>query len=203
MTGRLTREQKKAQTRERLLSAAREVFAERGFYFASVDEIAERAGYSMGAVYSNFESKADLFLALFEEHIAAQMHDYLDLFAGAATKEEKIRSAADRWMRYLRENPDYFPLFLEFAAFAARDQALLDALSSRLHAFHEAFGEMVRAGAAQRGFELPPDAARQMGVAINSLATGLALAKLADPDSVPDELFGSVLARLLGGGTAS
>src|SRR5256885_1958970 len=78
---RLSRQEKQAQTRVRLLRSAELVFAERGFFAASLDEIAARAGFSIGAVYSNFESKGDLFLALFEEHAAGQVRDYLELFA--------------------------------------------------------------------------------------------------------------------------
>lgn len=59
---RLTREESQAQTRGRLLDAARTVFAGRGYHGASVEEIAEEAGYSKGAVYSNFESKEEIFL---------------------------------------------------------------------------------------------------------------------------------------------
>src|SRR4051812_11272388 len=67
--GRLTREQSRAQTRERLLDAARDVFARSGFHGASVDEIASAASYSTGALYSNFDGKEDLFLALMEREI--------------------------------------------------------------------------------------------------------------------------------------
>src|SRR2546423_10413157 len=63
---RMTREQSKAHTRERLLEAARSVFASSGFHGASVEEIAATAGFSTGALYSNFDGKEDLFLALLE-----------------------------------------------------------------------------------------------------------------------------------------
>ena len=66
----MTREQSRAQTRERLLDAARSVFARSGFHGASVEEIASEAGYSTGALYSNFEGKEDLFLELMEREIA-------------------------------------------------------------------------------------------------------------------------------------
>src|ERR1700739_1186795 len=66
---RLTREQSKAKTRQRLLVAARTVFARRGYHGASVEEIAAAAGFSTGALYSNFDGKEDLFLALMEREI--------------------------------------------------------------------------------------------------------------------------------------
>jgi AcrR family transcriptional regulator len=63
---RLSRQEKKAETRARLLEAAESVFARRGFHAASVEEVAEEAGFSTGAVYSNFGGKEDLFLALWD-----------------------------------------------------------------------------------------------------------------------------------------
>ena len=65
----MTREQSKANTRERLLAAARSAFASSGFHGASVEEIASRAGFSTGALYSNFDGKEDLFLVLMEREI--------------------------------------------------------------------------------------------------------------------------------------
>ena len=193
---RLTREQKKAQTRDKLLRAAEAVFRERGFFAATVDQIAERAGFTMGAVYSSFETKGELFLALFEERIAEQMEEYLALTSSEEAFEARVRSGGDRWMAYLRERPDYFPLFLEFAAYAAREPRLMSALASRLDVFHEAFSKMTVDAAAQRGVELSPQVAATSGIVVNALANGLALAKLADPDAVPDELFGTILVLL-------
>jgi AcrR family transcriptional regulator len=191
---RLSREEKKAQTRERLLRAAEEVFAERGFFAASVEEVAERAGFSMGAVYSNFDSKGDVFLALFEEHIATQVHDYLELFEVAGTLEQQARGGADRWMRYLHEHPDYYPLFLEFAAYAAREPRMREAFAMRQGAFRGLFTSMVERGIRGLGIEPPPGVADQLGILVSALGNGLALEKLADPDGVPDELFGTLLA---------
>ena len=54
---RLTRDERKAETRERLLAAAGRVFARRGYQAAAVDEVADEAGFSTGALYSNFDGK--------------------------------------------------------------------------------------------------------------------------------------------------
>ena len=62
----LTPERRRQQTRDYLLQAAAQVFAERGFHGASLDEVAAAAGFTKGAVYSNFKNKEDLFLALLE-----------------------------------------------------------------------------------------------------------------------------------------
>ncbi len=70
-----TRAEKQARTRAELLATAAKVFAQRGYNGASVEQIAEEAGYSHGAVYSNFDGKADLFLAVFEEYMAQRAQE--------------------------------------------------------------------------------------------------------------------------------
>ena len=70
------RDEQRALTRARLLDAARRVFARRGFHAASLEEIAQEAGATTGAIYSNFAGKEDLFLALFEDHVASQIGKY-------------------------------------------------------------------------------------------------------------------------------
>src|SRR5580698_7421916 len=69
----LTPERRRQQTREHLLAAAAEVFAARGFHGASLDEVAAVAGFTKGAVYSNFKNKEDLFLALFKANYDREM----------------------------------------------------------------------------------------------------------------------------------
>src|SRR4029077_17666951 len=70
MRPRLSRAEQNDRNRALLLAAARRVFLERGYYAATLDQIADEAGFSKGAVYSRFASKADMFLALLEERIA-------------------------------------------------------------------------------------------------------------------------------------
>src|SRR3984885_7184390 len=95
---RLTRAEQQAQTRARLIDAAAKVFARRGFQAASVEEIAEEAGYSHGAVYSNFEGKADLFLAVFEDYMTERVGELADTQAALAEDaplEARARALAD------------------------------------------------------------------------------------------------------------
>ena len=71
----LTPERRRQQTRDHLLEAAARVFGERGYHGASLDDIAAAAGFTKGAVYSNFKSKEDLFLALLESRFASELED--------------------------------------------------------------------------------------------------------------------------------
>jgi AcrR family transcriptional regulator len=196
---RLTREQQKVATRAALVEAARSVFARRGFQAATVEEIAAEAGFSTGAVYSNFGGKDDLVLAVVDETIAAEVRDYSELFARGRTLEERARGGADRWMELLREEPDYFPLFVELWAAARRDPQLRERLGARMGAIRDLSARLIERGAADLGLELEDGFADQMGVVINALGNGLAIEKLLDPEGVPDELFGWTLARLFAG----
>jgi AcrR family transcriptional regulator len=196
---RLTNHERLALTRERLLAAAATVFAQRGYHAASVEEVASEAGYSTGAVYHHFKGKEDLFLALFEEHVAERIRDYAETFARGRDTEQQARGGADRWMAFLREEPDFFPLYVEFWAAAIRDPKLRRRFTARLGAFRDTFASQIEQGAEDAGVELPPGFAQRFGIVINALGNGMALEKLADPDGVPDELLGDALALIFEG----
>jgi AcrR family transcriptional regulator len=187
------RDEQKALTRRRLLDSAETVFARSGFHGASVEEIAREAGATSGALYSNFASKEDLFLALFEERIATDVGDYSQIVAAGATLERQARGAADHWMGILRERPDYFPLLIEFWAYAIREPQLRVRLAGRFAALRSASARLVFQGAQRQGFPPNAEAGKFVGQLINALGNGLALEKLTDPDAVPDGLFGDML----------
>jgi len=187
------RDEQRALTRRRLLDGAEAVFARGGFHGASVEEIAREAGATTGALYSNFAGKEDLFLALFEERIAADVGDYSQIVAAGTTIEEQARGAADRWMAILRERPDYFPLLIEFWAYEIRETALRERLAERFAALRSASARLALEGAERQGYSPGAEAGELVGLLINALGNGLALEKLADPDAVPDSLFGDML----------
>src|ERR1700679_3861070 len=70
---RLSRKEKQAQTRSCLMRSAAKLFAQRGFRDASIDDVAEDAGFTKGAFYANFASKEELFLAMLDEHFARRV----------------------------------------------------------------------------------------------------------------------------------
>jgi AcrR family transcriptional regulator len=187
------RDEQKALTRRRLIDSAEAVFARSGFHGASVEEIAREAGATSGALYSNFASKEDLFLALFEERIATDVGDYSQIVASAATIEEQARGAADHWIEILRERPDYFPLLIEFWAYAIREPVLRERLAGRFAALRSASGRLFLEAAEHQGHPPNAETGEFVGLLINALGNGLALEKLVDPDAVPDGLFGDML----------
>lgn len=195
---RLTREQSKAQTKERLIAAARTVFARRGFHGASVEEIAAEAGFSTGALYSNFDGKEALFLALMDHEIDAYAQEIATAVDGLSSVAERARDGARHWMEIVEREPEMLMLFVEFWAYAARDAAARDRVASSFAKVREVLTRLIADGAREFDLhlELP---AEHLAIAIDALADGIARQKLADPNAVPDDLMGRVLSVLLSG----
>jgi AcrR family transcriptional regulator len=191
-------EESKARTRARLIAAARKVFLRRGFHAASLEAIAEEAGYTIGAVYSNFEGKSELFVAVFEDYVAGRVKEIEAVAGSALAPEDQTSAGAVQWMEKLAAEPDWFPLFIEFWSHAARDRRLRRKFAIPLGAVRVAIARIVERHAHQRGIELSLPA-EQIGTAIKALGNGIALEKIADPDAVPEELFGASLAIFLRG----
>ncbi len=198
---RLTREQSRANTRERLLSAARSVFARGGFHGASVDEIASKAGFSTGALYSNFDGKEDLFLALMEREIDAYAREISDAVRGArASVTERATGGARQWMAMIEREPELLLLFMEFWAYGVRDTQVRPKVAARFAQMRAVLTGLIVDGVREFDLELALPA-EQLAIAIDALADGIARQKLADPEAVPDELMGRVLSLLFSAST--
>ena len=110
---RLTRAQSQAQTRERVLAAARAAFIRDGFARTSLESIAEAAGFSKGAVYSNFESKDALFLELLEEKFAAE-NEEMGQLAGAYGERKDLLAAIQHHLEKHGDILDFTAIAVEF-----------------------------------------------------------------------------------------
>jgi AcrR family transcriptional regulator len=199
-TARLTREQSRANTRERLLGAARRVFARSGFHGASVEEVASEAGFSTGALYSNFTGKEDLFLALMEREINEHAREIAQAVSARDSMAERATGGARQWMIMIEREPEVLLLFMEFWAYGVRDAQVRPKVAARFAQVRELLTKLIADGV--REFDLELDIpAEQLAVAIDALADGIARQKLADPDAVPDELMGRVLSLLFAGAT--
>ncbi len=202
MTGkpkRETRAQKQARTRAELLATAAGVFARRGYDGASVEEIAEEAGYSHGAVYSNFEGKADLFLAVFEEYMAERARELAATQPAAvddAPLETRARALADQWMERFAADRESFVLHMEFIAHAGRDPELAGRFGTRSAALREAVSRYIAGYQEEAGIELalPPD---DLALVLRALGIGLAVEALVSPDSVRQDLYGDFVELLV------
>lgn len=120
----LTMERRRQQTRDVLIAAATEVFAERGFEGASLEEIAERAGFTRGAIYKNFAGKEDLFFAVtdrFNEQVIEAFRAIAP--TSADTKEWDISRLAGMWRASVTEFDDLFAIGMEFQLYVLRNPA--------------------------------------------------------------------------------
>lgn len=182
------REEKKEQTRERLLDAAADVFARRGFQAASLDEIAERAGLTKGAVYSNFAGKDDLIVALLEARLDPQFSGIVTSVDPAGDLHQQATEAARAYLGVLDRTRESYLLSMEFVVHLARHPELRRKFAGRYRALHRSYARMLEEYAAKAGFTLPLPA-EQMIVIYMAMIDGLALTRLVQPEAVPDELF--------------
>ncbi len=194
-----TRAEKQARTRAELIATAAEVFARRGYNGASVEEIAEQAGYSHGAVYSNFEGKADLFLAVFEEYMAERARELAETQVALpddAPLEARARALADQWMDRLARDRASVVLHMEFIAHASRDPELAGRFGSRSAALREAVAHYIAGYQEKAGeeFALPPD---ELALVLRALGIGLAVEALVSPDAVREDLYGDFVELLV------
>jgi AcrR family transcriptional regulator len=198
---RLTRAQSKEQTRERLLGAARRVFVERGFHAATLDEVAEEAGHTKGAVYSAFESKADLFLAIFEERTRRRAEELRRIATRVSSLTELAQAGERLWIATLRNEREWSLLLVEFEVYAARDAVLRERLAGILGLFRSAMREAIEAVAAASGERLTVPA-EQLTVATLALGNGFMLEGLTGATFDTVEAYRVAVALLLRGAAA-
>lgn len=198
---RMTRSESQAQTRTELMSAAARVFERRGYNGATIAEIADEAGFTHGAVYSNFASKEDLFLAVYEQWVAERVSAIDTAWQREGTLAERARAAADEWIEHFRRDPRAFLLRLEFAVRGPRDAELRRQLGTRVGAVPLAIRRLIGRELTDEG--IPAAGAEQLALALQALSLGFALELLSDPDAVPPGTAGELAAQLIQASTAA
>jgi AcrR family transcriptional regulator len=197
-TARRTRRDSQAQTRTDLIAAAREVFLARGFHAASLDEIAERAGYTKGAVYSNFAGKDDLFLALLAEHYERRAEQYAAIIPATDDAEETYRAIARAMLDAYAREPQWWPLVSDFVSHASRHPALLERLRKTREAYLDALAGIIDAHCDRHGltYSLP---AKEIARGTGSLMRGMAVEWAIDPSPADRETFEEMHAAYMRG----
>ena len=191
---RLTRKEQQAHTRSRLIHAAGTVFARRGMHRASIDDVAEEAGFTKGAFYANFASKEQLFLAMLEEHFAARLAELERTTRTEETPEEQARKAGEDFGRAIAAEPEWQKLFFEFTAHAGRDEPFRRELVNRYRELRARVEELYRERVERDPeMEAPPIALDRLALMTFAMANGMALEKMLEPELVDDELYGTML----------
>jgi AcrR family transcriptional regulator len=185
---RLTRPERKARTREEILAAARWVFSERGFHGTTLDDVAEAAGYTKGAVYSNFESKDDLFLAIIDDRFEGRIANAVGASRRAKSLDAALRANANFLTEAVHRESAWEPLLIEFWTHAARNPETRRAATARHNRVLDAIAEMLAELAQRFQFEwlLPP---HEVARAAGAFLRGMTLEQLLDPQASPLDRF--------------
>jgi AcrR family transcriptional regulator len=193
---RLTREESRRRTRERLLDAAAEVFNRLGYHGASLEAVAEAAGFTKGAVYSNFATKGELFAALLQRYTEQRLAAQAGILE-TASFEQLADYAGEALRQQASEQSSWDLLQVEFWLAAMRDPALRDLLVEGSDDLYRQTGELLDAKLAEAGLVSAFDGA-ELARLMNALGSGLLLQVYLDPDAVDPGLFGRAI-RILAG----
>lgn len=192
-----TRGERQAATRSALLRSASRSICERGIHGASIDRIAEDAGYTKGAFYANFASKEELFLVLLDEKFAAELERLETAMAGAGEPAEEVRKAAEGFLTYVDRDPEWPRLYQEFAAHAARNDAFRAEFAARQRALRARMADVFARWATAFGIE---SALPHADVAAMTffMADGFLLDRIIDP-ALDDRLYATMFEVFLRG----
>jgi AcrR family transcriptional regulator len=195
---RLTRAERRAQTRQQLVEAAARVFAHKGYAGASVDDVAEEAGFTVGALYSNFSGKQELFMAAFERHCDQDLAQVQALLATDRPLEQQLDAITRRFGDLDDEHRQWWLLSIELWLYAQRDPAARERMVALRRKVRATITEALQLHASSTGQPLPVPPS-DLATAMLGLWQGLMLQRLTDPDAVSPKAIAAALAWLRSG----
>lgn len=194
------RRPQRADVRDRLLAAAADEFTENGYAAAKLTDIADRAGFTKGAVYSNFESKQALFAELLARRsldlaarVLAHVSD-LDSRAAAGAGGGEIAS-------WVVAEPRWPLLTVEFGILAGRDPAVAERYRTDRRALRGELERLIAERAGQWGVGENFDA-RRLATSLAALISGLAVEHSVDPEEIDEEVIADAVSELFAGAIA-
>jgi AcrR family transcriptional regulator len=197
MSPRLTRVEQSQRNRGLVLAAARRAFLARGYHGASLEQIADEAGFSKGVVYSQFESKADLFLALLEQRIEERAEENArfveTLVAGdGCSADQGLRALAEHDARREHADAEWGLLLTEFRVHAARDPEL-NLRYAGLHERTVAGVARVVATIYEQAGDPPPLPPADLARLLLTVSAGARLEHATNPDVLPVALLADLV----------
>ena len=189
----LTPERRRQQTRDYLLKAAAEVFADQGFNGVSLDEVAAAAGFSKGAVYSNFTNKEDLLMALLESIYEEEMQSLHSVLGDSELPPEARLSDFVDLIWNGQPSDKGTPLYLEFCLYAKSNDDLRKRLAELDRAYAQAIADIIETGRLRMGVT-STESALSVAEILLALFHGIGLLRVVDPLEVDREFVETTLA---------
>jgi AcrR family transcriptional regulator len=194
---RLTRAQSQARTRALIVEAATGLFLRDGFGVTSLEQIGEQAGFTRGAVYSNFPSKTAVGIAVIDELYEREARR-LEAALSATDDVDGWFDALSAWAEATIGDPQWTRLEIEVAAFSAHDGAYRTATSARYARMRERWAVMFTS---RFGDTFPVDA-DTLSTIVLALGLGTGAQRAADPD-LPGSSWVELLRTLVGSATSA
>ena len=188
---RRTQTERRRETSQALIDSAERAFSQHGFHAATVEAIAEDAGFSKGAVYARFGGKDELFLAVFEERFDRRLAVSESEGGHGETLGERLEAMVLAHQAAVSQDPAWTVAWVEFAAHATRDPEL----SGRLREVNEALRARTERLLVELGLA-PPDAGYLATVAL-VYGSGVSVERMLDPSGTPAHHLAR-MARALG-----
>ncbi|GED56482.1 TetR/AcrR family transcriptional regulator [Brevibacillus formosus] len=192
---RLTQAERKQETRQLLIDSAIEIFAQLGFHGASVDKIADHAGFTKGAVYAHFQSKEDLFLAILEGQMQLHVSNIHHVIDHQPSLSHFIEAMDAYFMSVQQQNRTWNMLNLEFLLYAMREESVRKRWSNMIIESVQHLSKAIQT-------LMPKESdstlsADEMAWTILALENGMAIFYYISGDQMPLSLYGKALQNML------
>jgi AcrR family transcriptional regulator len=193
---RLNRQDSQARTRALIVESATTLFLRDGFRATSLEDVAEHAGFTRGAAYSNFASKTALGIAAIDAlYQAAEQRAIESVEAVADQDVTAWFTALAQWAQATFGDPRWARLEIEVAALAGADDGHRSATAARYTRLRKGTAQQITRAFQRQGLSAPSDL-EELSLAFVSFALGLGMQRAADP-SIPGRAFGVMLQRVL------
>lgn len=201
---RRSRVETQAATRRELLHAAELAFAADGFEGASLDRIAAAAGFTRGAIYSNFDGKADLFVTVLDGRLQRRIDEVTSAMAASATPGDFVGALREPSWSNPRPTDEVIRwncLVLEFRLYALRDPVAAERLARYERQMRDRYAEAATHLLGQLGVDMPADP-RLVAAILFALDESLIRQHLMDPSDVPAHAYAEAVELLLNAAAA-
>lgn len=193
---RLTQEERKKETRKLLLESAFETFSKLGFHGASVDKIAEHAGFSKGAVYAHFHTKEDLFLAIVEQQMNLYVRNIRQVIGQQQSLSHFIATMDEYFDSVRQQTQTWSMLSMEFLLYAMREESVRHKWSNMITEAVKQISKSIESLLLKENCKSTLSA-EEIAWTMLSLENGMSIFYYISQNHIPLDLYGKALQNML------